>query len=134
MPQKGEQIKTQKPIKTIDYPLMKKAVYYVSRLISGQKENEFHDDDYNGLKKVYSIWVCMNIQNYKADSIQEYGLNEKISREFSRQTSKLRFNKNYHFEFRKFRKERHESQIAESLKLAMDALKFLADEQKNIFR
>ena len=113
---------------------MKKAVYYVSRLISGQKENEFHDDDYNGLKKVYSIWVCMNIQNYKADSIQEYGLNEKNSREFSRQTSNLRFNKNYHFEFRKFRKERHESQIAESLKLAMDALKFLADEQKNIFR
>ena len=42
---------------------------------------------------------------------------ERISREFSRQTSNLRFNKNYHFEFRKFRKERHESQIAESLKL-----------------
>ena len=57
---------------------MKRAVYYVSRLISGQKEKEFHGDNYNGLKKVYSIWVCMNVQNYRADSIQEYKLTEKI--------------------------------------------------------
>ena len=57
---------------------MKRAVYYVSRLISAQKEKEFHGDNYNGLKKVYSIWVCMNVQNYRADSIQEYGLTEKI--------------------------------------------------------
>ena len=84
MPKNGEQIKiivnieAQKTTKTIDYPLMKRAVYYVSRLISGQKEKEFHGDDYNGLKKVYSIWVCMNVQNYRADSIQEYSLTEKI--------------------------------------------------------
>ena len=84
MPKNGEQIKiivnieAQKTTKTIDYPLMKRAVYYVSRLISGQKEKEFHGDHYNRLKKIYSIWVCMNVQNYRADSIQEYGLTEKI--------------------------------------------------------
>ena len=84
IPKNGEQIKiivnieAQKTTKTIDYPLMKRAVYYVARLISAQKEKEFHGDDYNGLKKVYSIWVCMNVQNYRADSIQEYGLTEKI--------------------------------------------------------
>ena len=83
-PQNGEQIKiivnieAQKSTKTIDYPLMKRAVYYIARLISAQKEKEFHGDDYSGLKKVYSIWVCMNVQNYRADSIQEYGLTEKI--------------------------------------------------------
>ena len=83
-PTNGEQIKiivnieAQKTTKTIDYPLMKRAVYYVSRLISGQKEKEFHGDDYSCLKKVYSIWVCMNVQNYRADSIQEYGLTEKV--------------------------------------------------------
>ncbi len=27
---------------------------------------------------MYSIWVCMNVQNYRADSIQEYGLTEKV--------------------------------------------------------
>ena len=57
---------------------MKIAVYYVSRLISGQEEKEFHGYDYNGLKKVYSIWVCMNVQKYRADSIQKYGLTEKV--------------------------------------------------------
>ena len=71
-------IEAQKTTKTINYQLMKRAVYYVSRLISGQKEKEFHGDNYNGLKKVYSIWVCMNVQNYRADSIQEYKLTEKI--------------------------------------------------------
>ena len=84
LPKNGEQIKivvnieAQKTTKTIGYPLMKRAVYYVSRLISGQKEKEFHGDNYNSLKKVYSIWVCMNVQNYRADSIQEYSLTEKI--------------------------------------------------------
>ena len=71
-------IEAQKTTKTINYPLMKRAVYYVSRLISAQKEKEFHGDNYNGLKKVYSIWVCMNVQKYRADSIQEYGLTEKV--------------------------------------------------------
>ena len=84
VPTNGEQIKiivnieAQKSTKTINYQLMKRAVYYVARLISAQKEKEFHGDDYSGLKKVYSIWVCMNVQNYRADSIQKYGLTEKV--------------------------------------------------------
>ena len=36
-------------------------VFYVSRLISSQKERDFKNSDYNNIKKVYSIWVCMNI-------------------------------------------------------------------------
>ena len=48
-------IEPQKTTTSIDYKLMKRAVYYVARLISSQKEKEFHGDDYNGLKKVYSI-------------------------------------------------------------------------------
>ena len=83
-PTNGEQIKlivnieAKKTTTTINYQLMKRVVYYVSRLISAQKEKEFHGDDYNFLKKVYSIWICMNVQKYKADSIQEYGLTEKV--------------------------------------------------------
>ena len=84
VPKTGEEIKiivnieAQKTTQTINYPLMKRAVYYIARLISAQKEKEFHGDDYSSLKKVYSIWVCMNVQNYRADSIQEYGLTEKV--------------------------------------------------------
>ena len=36
-------------------------VFYVSRLISSQKERDFKNSDYDNIKKVYSIWVCMNI-------------------------------------------------------------------------
>lgn len=83
-PSTGEQIKLiinvepQKTTISLDYKLMKRAVYYAARLISSQKEREFHGDDYNGLKKIYSIWVTMNVQNYRADSIQEYSLTEKV--------------------------------------------------------
>ena len=83
-PSSGEPIKLiiniepQKTTTSIDYKLMKRAIYYVARLISSQKEKEFHGDDYNSLKKVYSIWICMDVQNYRANSIQEYSLTEKI--------------------------------------------------------
>ena len=71
-------IEPQKTTTAIDYKLMKRAVYYVARLISSQKEKEFHGDDYNGLKKVYSIWICMDVQHYRANSIQEYSLTENV--------------------------------------------------------
>ena len=70
-PKTGEPIKLiiniepQKNTIGLDYKLMKRAVYYAARLISSQKEKEFHGDDYNGLKKIYSIWICMNVQNYR---------------------------------------------------------------------
>lgn len=83
-PSSGEPIKLiiniepQKTTTSIDYKLMKRAIYYVARLISSQKEKEFHADDYNGLKKVYSIWITMDVQNYRADSIQQYSITEKV--------------------------------------------------------
>ena len=83
-PSSGEPIKLiiniepQKTTTSIDYKLMKRAVYYVARLISSQKEKEFHGDNYNCLKKVYSIWITMDVQNYRANSIQEYSLTEKV--------------------------------------------------------
>ena len=83
-PQGGKPVKIiinlepQKTTKKIHYKLMKRAVYYAARLISDQKEREFHGDDYNSLKKVYSIWICMTTQNYRADSIQTYQLTEQL--------------------------------------------------------
>lgn len=71
-------VEPQKTTKNLDYKLMKRAVYYAARLISSQKEKEFHGDDYDRIKKIFSIWVCMDVQNYRADSIQEYRLTEKV--------------------------------------------------------
>lgn len=71
-------IEPQKTTKNLHYKLMKRAIYYAARLISSQKEKEFQGDDYNNLKKIFSIWVCMDVQNYRADSIQEYKISEKV--------------------------------------------------------
>ena len=43
------------------YGILNRAVFYVSRLISSQKERDFVKSNYNDIKTVYSIWVCMNM-------------------------------------------------------------------------
>lgn len=58
------------------YPLMKRAVYYISRLISSQKETEFTGSDYGKIKKVYSIWICMESPDGK-NAINRYQLKEQ---------------------------------------------------------
>ena len=44
-----------------DYKILNRAVFYVSRLISSQKEKDFENSSYDDIKCVYSIWICMNI-------------------------------------------------------------------------
>ena len=36
-------------------------VFYGSRLISSQKERDFENSNYDDLKQVYSIWICLNM-------------------------------------------------------------------------
>ena len=43
------------------YDIFNRAVFYVSREISSQKNREFVNSNYNDIKKVYSIWICMNM-------------------------------------------------------------------------
>ena len=43
------------------YQILNRAIFYVSRLISSQKERDFVKSNYNDVKTVYSIWVCMNM-------------------------------------------------------------------------
>lgn len=40
------------------YPLLKRAIYYCSRMISSQYGTVFVKSDYGKIKKVYSIWIC----------------------------------------------------------------------------
>lgn len=66
------------------YPILKRAIYYASRIISSQKEREFSGDDYGKIRKVYSIWICMDVPNYRANSIQRYHIFEdKIHGKYS---------------------------------------------------
>lgn len=43
------------------YYLLNRAVFYVSRLISSQKERDFVKTNFNDIKRVFSIWVLMNM-------------------------------------------------------------------------
>lgn len=43
----------------LGYPLEKRAIYYMSRMISNQLQTVSRDTNYNVIQKVYSIWICM---------------------------------------------------------------------------
>ena len=43
------------------YDILNRAIFYVSRMISSQKGRDFVKSNYNDIKRVYSIWICMNM-------------------------------------------------------------------------
>ncbi len=45
----------------IGYHILNRAVFYVSRLVSSQKERDFVKTNYNDIRRVFSIWVCMGM-------------------------------------------------------------------------
>ena len=45
-----------------EYDILNRAIFYVSRLISSQKERDFIKTNYNDIQRVYSIWVCMGME------------------------------------------------------------------------
>ena len=59
----------------LGYAILRRAVYYASRLISSQKETEFTGSSYDEIKKVYSIWLCMDSPD-GTSAINRYDLEE----------------------------------------------------------
>ena len=58
------------------YPIPKRAVYYVARLISVQRGEVFKDQEYGKIKKAVSIWICLDTALKRSDTINEYRLQE----------------------------------------------------------
>lgn len=52
-----------------EYKILNRTVFYVCRLISSQKERDFKNTNYNDIKRVYSIWVCMNMDENSMNHI-----------------------------------------------------------------
>lgn len=71
----GEKTKQRKR-HTDGYRLMNRAVYYVSRMVSSQKERDFVRMNYDDIKKVFSIWLCMNMKENSVDYV--HLVNEKL--------------------------------------------------------
>ena len=59
------------------YPLIKRGIYYCSRMISAQYGTEFTNSHYENIKKVYSIWICMNPPKSRENSITRYYIAEE---------------------------------------------------------
>lgn len=54
------------------YDLVTRAVFYCARLLSAQLDTEFTSGNYDDIKKVYSIWICMNAPDYAEYTISRY--------------------------------------------------------------
>ena len=59
------------------YPIIKRAIYYVSRMISSQKNTVFLKSHYEKIRKVYSIWIQMDVSAKKANTITRYRISEE---------------------------------------------------------
>ncbi len=46
-------------------------------MLSAQLDTEFTAENYDEVKKVYSIWLCLNAPKHTVDTITEYGMAQK---------------------------------------------------------
>lgn len=60
--------------KTLGYHLENRVIFYLARLISSQKETQFFHSNYDDIKKVYSIWICMDAKENE-EGISKISLN-----------------------------------------------------------
>ncbi len=57
-------------------PLLKRGMYYASRLLSAQYNREFSKSQYGKLKKVYSIWICMGPPRNRRNTFNTHSMEE----------------------------------------------------------
>lgn len=60
----------------LGYHLENRIIFYMARMVSAQKQTEFFHSNYDNLKKVRSIWICMDSSD-EGDSIEELGFEKK---------------------------------------------------------
>jgi hypothetical protein len=53
------------------YHILNRAIFYVCRMVSSQKERDFVKTNYDDIKRVVSIWICMNMNE---NSMNHYHL------------------------------------------------------------
>ena len=56
------------------YDLVTRGVYSAARYIVREKDTEFTGSEYNNLKKVYSIWICMDAPGKYRDTITDHSI------------------------------------------------------------
>lgn len=59
------------------YSIPTRGIFYGARMLSDQMESEFSPPHYNRVKKVYSIWVCLDPAKYIGNAISEFFINKR---------------------------------------------------------
>ncbi len=59
------------------YQIPTRGVFYCARMISSQMGTEFVNAEYDDIKKVYSIWICMNVPGKLGNAIAEYRMEKR---------------------------------------------------------
>lgn len=59
------------------YSVVRRGLYYCSRLISSQRGHNFRGSRYDDIRKAYSIWICPSAPKAHQGSICCYGINEQ---------------------------------------------------------
>lgn len=65
------------------YEILNRAIFYVSRLISSQKERDFENSSYDDIKRAYSIWVCMNMEESSMSHVHLTPIEENFRKDVS---------------------------------------------------
>ena len=60
----------------LKYPIIKRALYYASRLISKQKGEYFSNSNYQDLCEIYSIWILISPDKNRSGIINHYTIKE----------------------------------------------------------
>ena len=59
------------------YEIVTRGIFYGARMISSQMGVEFMDSHYDDVRKVYSIWICMNAPLYIGNAVSEYSMGKR---------------------------------------------------------
>ena len=68
---------------TPGYDISERAIFYCGRMLSSQLSQEFTNTSadkvkYGNLKKVYSIWICMETAQKRANTIERYYIQKQV--------------------------------------------------------
>lgn len=59
------------------YSLVTRGIFYGARMISAQLHTEFQNSDYDNIKKVYSIWICMKAPLKIGNAMSEFCIGKR---------------------------------------------------------
>lgn len=59
------------------YEISTRGIFYASRMISSQLNTEFEIPNYDAIKKVYSVWICLAAPDSIGNAISEYSIQKR---------------------------------------------------------